>query len=49
MLWWPDLLLEIELCGDWGGGAAVCAKKKMYKKEGEMGEGERRVDCQVIN
>jgi len=32
-----------------GGGATVCAKKKMHKKEGEMGEGERRVDCQVIN
>jgi hypothetical protein len=24
-------------------------EKKMHKKEGEMGEGERRVDCQVIN
>jgi len=31
-----------------GRGGCLC-KKKMYKKEGEMGEGERRVDCQVIN
>jgi len=31
-----------------GGGWLVVAEK-MHKEEGEMGEGERRVDHQVIN
>jgi hypothetical protein len=35
--------------GGWGGeGVVVCCKKK-YKEYGEVREGERRVDCQVIN
>jgi len=31
------------------GGGGCLLQKKMHKKEGEMGEGERRVDRQVIN
>jgi hypothetical protein len=30
-------------------GVAVCFRKKMHKKEGEMGERKGRVDHQVIN
>jgi len=34
----------------WGGeGVVVCCKKKKNKEDGEVREGERRVDCQVIN
>jgi hypothetical protein len=32
-----------------GEGVAVCCRKKMHKKKGEMREGERRIDRQVIN
>jgi hypothetical protein len=31
------------------GGRWLFVAEKMHKKEGEMGEGERRVDRQVIN
>jgi hypothetical protein len=31
------------------GGGWLFVAEKMHKKEGEMGEGERRVDRQVIN
>jgi hypothetical protein len=30
-------------------GGGYLEKNKMHKKEGEMGEGERRVDYQVTN
>jgi hypothetical protein len=33
----------------WGEGWLFVAKKKMHKKEEEMGEGEIMVDRQVIN
>jgi hypothetical protein len=28
---------------------AICCKKKIHKEKGEMKDGERRVDHQVIN
>jgi hypothetical protein len=44
VLWWPNLLWKVELC--YGG---YLLQKKIHKKEKEMGDGERRVDRQVIN
>lgn len=32
-----------------GGEVVICYRKKMYKKELEMGDGERKVDRQVMN
>jgi hypothetical protein len=39
VLWWPNLLWEVELCWDWEEGSGCLLLKKMNKKEGEMGEG----------
>jgi hypothetical protein len=41
-------LWEVELCEDLREGNCLL-EKKIHKEEGEMREGERRVDRQVIN
>ena len=43
MLWWPDLLWEVELCWD-GGKRWLFVAEKIHKEEGEIWEGERRVN-----
>jgi len=39
VLWWLNLLWEVEFCWDWGEGVTICYKKKKHDEEEEIGEG----------